>query len=243
MWNNSQMRSNRPGGGTAYGHYQYQMLPFGYAGTQTSGLIGKVMGLLAFSFIFAAVGAYAGSLWIGGMGSYLFVSIAGLVVLVALQMLIQRSGVNLILLYVFTFLEGMGLGPLISYYLREADVVLAQAFLITAITALGLGLYAWTTKRDFSRLGDYLFFGVLLLLGASLVNLFFHAPFFTLIIAVVGVAIFSAYVLYYVQSARNMADTMPNAIGLTVSLFLAIINLFLFILQLLEIFSGRDRRR
>ncbi|MBO0794911.1 MAG: Bax inhibitor-1/YccA family protein [Ktedonobacteraceae bacterium] len=241
MFNNYHTRGNR--GGATYGQYQYQMLPFGYEGTQTSGLIGKVMGLLAFSFIFAAVGAYVGSFLISGMGAYLFVVIAGLVVLIALQFLIQRSGVNLVLLYLFTFLEGMGLGPLISYYLQAANVVLTQAFLITAITSLGLGIYAWTTKRDFSRLGDYLFFGLLLLLVGALVNVFFHAPLFTLIIAVAGVAIFSGYILYYVQSARSMADTMPNAIGLTVSLFLAIINLFLFILQLLEIFSGRDDRR
>lgn len=235
---------NRPRGSAAAfggGRYQYQMLPFG-SEIQASGLISKVMGLLAFSFIFAAIGAYIGSFIVQGFGAYLLIAIAGFVVLIILQFMIQRPGWNLFLLYLFTFLEGLSLGPLISFYLQNASVILAQAFLITAITSLGLGVYAWSTKRDFTRLGDYLFFGLLLLLVASLVSIFFPSTLFTLIISVIGVAIFSGYVLYSVQSARYLADTTPNAVGLTVSLFLAILNLFLYILQLLTIFSGRDDR-
>lgn len=242
-------RSNRPFGGGAFGgRYQYQTLPYGFQGTEArSGLIGKVMGLLAFSFLFACIGTFIGFFIIHSIVTYWLVALGGLAALIALNFLIQRPGINLFLLYLFTFLEGMSLAPLVSYYLSTSTNILGEAFLITAVTSLALAAYAWTTKRDFSRLGDYLFFGVILLLVAGIIGIFlggiFQTGLFGLIYAVIGVAIFSGYVLFYVQRAKYMADTMPNAIGLTASLFITLLNLFIFILQLLSILQGGDRRR
>ncbi len=225
--------------------YQYQEIPYGYQGVQSSSLIGKVMGLLSFSFIFATVGAFVGLFMGLAPGASLVVAIGGLVVLIALNFLIQRPGINLFLLYLFTFLEGLALAPLIGFYLATdtGGMILGEAFMITAVTSLLLSAYAWTTKRDFSHLRDYLFFGVILLLVAGLVTLFFQNTFFVFLISVVGIGIFSAYVLYYVQRAKYMADTLPNAIGLTVSLFITVLNLFLYILQLLSILQGGRNRR
>src|SRR5256885_660069 len=97
------------------------------------------------------------------------------------------------------------------------DHVQTSSLIGKVMGLLAFSLYAWTTKRDFSGLGDYLFFGVILLLIASVVGLFFGSFFSTsivgLVISVIGVAIFSGYILFYVQRAKNMADTMPNAIG------------------------------
>src|SRR5689334_16039996 len=175
--------------GNTFSRYPYQMA-YAYDRTQTSSLIGKVMGLLAFSFLFAFIGAFVGStiLPIQSVGAYWLVALGGLVVLFALQLLIQRPGINLFLLYLFTFLERMSLAPLITYYLATNSNILGEAFLITALTSLALALYAWTTKRDFSGLGDYLFFGVILLLIASVVGLFFgsffNTGFFGLVISV-----------------------------------------------------------
>src|SRR5205807_8881861 len=87
-----------------------------------------------------------------------------------------------------------------------------------------------------------LFFGVILLLVASLVSIFFHSTFFVFLICVAGVGIFSAYILYYVQRAKYMADTLPNAIGLTVSLFITVLNLFIYILEILTILHGSNPR-
>jgi modulator of FtsH protease len=234
------MRNNRSFGGSGY---QYQTLPYGYEGTQASGLISKVMGLLAVSFLSATVGTFIGMFLGLGVGGYFMVVIAGFIVLFALRFMIQKPGINLFLLYLFTFLEGMSLAPIVSYYTATSPYILSQAFLITAIVALGLSVYAWTTKRDFTRIGDYLFVGLILLLVVSIIGLFFHSSLVVLVISFFGVAIFSGYVLYYVQRARTMADTMPNAIGLTVSLFITLLNLFLYILQILAILQGGNRRR
>jgi modulator of FtsH protease len=218
-----------------------------YSGTGTSSLIGKVMGLLAVSFLFALLGTIVGGFFVTSIGTYFIVAIAGLIVLIALHVAIQKPGLNLFLLYLFTFLEGMAISPIIGYYLQTSPTILAEAFSLTALTALGLGVYAWTTKRDFSHIGDYLFFGVILLLLASLLGVFFGAifgtPLVALIISSFGVAIFSGYVLFYVQRAKYMADTTPNAIGLTVSLFITVLNLFLYILEILSILQGGGGRR
>jgi len=223
--------------------YQYQALPYGYEGTQEGSLVSKVMGLLAFGFLFAFIGTFVGLAMSLSFGSYWIVAIGGFIVLIALNFAINKPGWNLFLLYLFTFLEGLALAPLIGLYLSaNLGFILAEAFLLTAITSLALAVYAWTTKRNFSNLGGYLFMGVILLIVASLLNiLIFHSPFTVLLISILGVGIFSAYVLYYVQRAKYLADTMPNAIGLTVSLFITVLNLFIFILQILTILSGNRR--
>lgn len=223
--------------------YQYQTLPYGAEGVQEGSLISKVMGLLSFSFLAAFIGTFVGIAIHLSFGGYWFVAIAGFVVLIALNFAINKPGLNLFLLYLFTFLEGMALAPLIAIYLGAgAGSILAEAFLLTAITSLALAVYAWTTKRNFNRLGGYLFMGVILLIVASLISIFFHSTLFVLVISVLGVGIFSAYVLYYVQQAKYLADTMPNAIGLTVSLFITVLNLFIFILRILSILQGGNRR-
>lgn len=240
-------RMNGPFGGRRgafASNYQYQTIPQGYENTQAGSLVSKVMGLLAFSFVFAFVGALAGMAIGLSYGTYWIVAIGGLVVLFILNFAINTPGLNLFLLYLFTFLEGLSLAPLISLYLGAgAGYILGEAFLITAVTSLGLAVYSWTTKRDFSGLGGKLFVGLLLLLVASIISIFFRSTFFIFLISLAGVGIFSAYILYYVQRAKYMADTMPNAIGLTVSLFIAVLNLFIFILEILTILQGGNRGR
>src|SRR5258708_28190322 len=117
-------RNNSPfGRNNAFGSssYQYQAAPYGLEGVQASGLIAKVMGLLAFSFLFATIGTFVGFLVFSSagwsVGTYWLVALAGLVVLFALNFLIQKPGINLFLLFLFTFLAGMSLSPLISAFM------------------------------------------------------------------------------------------------------------------------------
>lgn len=244
-------RNNSPFGGGPFGGrrsnqsaYQYQMLPYGMVSTEAGGLVSKVMALLAASFLVAMIGAFIG-VHIGlGMGGYLVIVFGGFFTLLALQAMINSPGINLFLLFLFTFLEGLGLAPLITFSLLSGNGnILAEAFLMTAATSTGLAVYAWTTKRSFTRLGDYLFFGLILLIVAAIVQIFFHSPLFMLLVAFFGVAIFSGYVLYHVQRAKYMADTLPNAILLTVSLFMALLNLFIYIWEILMIVQGGNRGR
>ncbi len=149
---NFNRRNNGPFGSSGY---QYQTLPNVYEGTQAGGLVGKVMLLLAFSFLVACIGSFIGLNLVHtiGFATFWIAAIGGLVVLLILRFTIQVSGLNLVLLYLFTFLEGMSLAPIIAAYLTIGyGYILGEAFLITAITSLVLAVYAWTTKRNFSRL-------------------------------------------------------------------------------------------
>ncbi len=233
------------GRGAFSSRYQYQPAAQGYVNAETaSSLISKVMGLLAFSFLFAFIGAVAEIAIALPYNASFIVFIGGFIVLIALNFVINKPGINIFLLYLFTFLEGLGLAPLISLYLAaNLGNILGEAFLITAVTSFGLAAYAWTTKRDFSGLGSKLFLGLILLLVASLVSFFFQSTFFVFLICVAGVGLFSAFLLFYVQRAKYMADTLPNAIGLTVSIFITVLNLFLYILEILTILQGGNRGR
>jgi len=84
---------------------------------------------------------------------------------------------------------------------------------------------------------------LILIIVASLINIFFHSGLLQLVICVAGIGIFCGFILYDVQKAKNLANTLPNAIGITVSLFLDVLNLFIFILELLTILQGGGGRR
>jgi len=251
-------RNQPPPGGNPYGNpyggqspqyqqqqqYQYPpgMTPYGGASIQASSLISKVMGLLAASFVIATVGAALGPYIITSFVMAIIVFIAAFGTLILLNVMIHRQGWNLFLLYLFTFLEGLSIGPLIDSYFRAgAGPIVAQAFLITTVTCIALALYAWTTKADFSKIGHFLFIGLIVIIVASLFNLLlFHSSLLVLIITIAGIGIFCGFMLYDVQRARRMPDTLPNAIELTVSIFLNVLNLFLLILRLLSILQSDD---
>jgi FtsH-binding integral membrane protein len=116
-------------------------------------------------------------------------------------------------------MEGMAIGPLLGFYFYAGlGYIVTEAF--TAVTLVALGLYAWAAKTDFSRMRDFLFVGFILIIVADLVNIIFQGTLMALVISVVGVAIFCGFLLYKVQKAKYLANTLPNAIGLTVSIFL-----------------------
>ena len=117
-----------------------------------------------------------------------------------------------------------------------------EALFITAGLTLALAAYAWTTKRDFSGLAPYLFIAVIALVLVGVLNIFLHSAFLYTMYLYAGVVIFSFYLMFDVQRVRKYNDTVGNAIALTISIYLDILNLFLFILQILMELQGGNRR-
>ena len=106
-------------------------------------------------------------------------------------------------------------------------------------TAAILGVMATiatVSKRDFSGLGQWLFAGVLVILVAAAANIFLHIPGLYIVISVVAIAIFSAYILYDVQQVINGGET--NYISATLNIYLDVYNIFVNLLSLLGIFGG-----
>ena len=138
----------------------------------------------------------------------------------------------------FTLVAGLFLGPIlqVALHLRNGAQLIGMAAGGTGIIFFSLATIATVTKKDFSFMGKFLFIGLILLIVASLANLFFQIPALSLTISAIGVLIFSAYILYDVSRIVHGGET--NYVMATLGLFLNIYNLFINLLQLLMAFSG-----
>jgi FtsH-binding integral membrane protein len=204
-----------------------------------AGLLGKVLGLLAFSMLFTAVGAFVGTRL--GPGLALPATIGMMLISFGLGFARNVAGLNLVLMYALTFLAGIALGGIVTVYVAAgAGGVVVQAAATAAVLTTGLSLYGLTTRRDFSGLGSKLFFAVLALIAASVVGIFFASSLLQLAIGLAGALIFSLYILYEVQQARYAEDTLGNAILIAVGLYLSIFNLFLSLLRIFGLFGSSD---
>ena len=95
---------------------------------------------------------------------------------------------------------------------------------------------ATTSKRDFSGLSSWLFAGVIVMLLAGVANIFLQMPVLQIVISLVAVVIFSAYILFDVQRIINGGET--NYISATLAIYLDLYNVFVNLLALLGIFGG-----
>ena len=138
----------------------------------------------------------------------------------------------------FTFVAGLFLGPIlqVALHLRNGAQLIGLAAGGTGIIFFSLATIATVTKKDFSFMGKFLFIGLILLIVASLANLFFQIPALSLTLSSIAVLLFSAFILYDVSRIVNGGET--NYIMATMGLFLSIYNLFINLLQLLMVFAG-----
>ena len=138
----------------------------------------------------------------------------------------------------FTFVAGVFLGPIlqVALSLKNGPQLIGMAAGGTGIIFFSLAAFATVTKKDFSFMGKFLFIGLILLIIASLANLFFQMPAMSLTISAIAVLIFSAYILYDVSRIVHGGET--NYVMATMGLFLSIYNLFVHLLSLLMAFSG-----
>ena len=150
----------------------------------------------------------------------------------------RNSSLGVVLLLVLTFFMGLMLGPLMqaALHLRNGAQLVGMAAGGTGIIFGSLATLATVTKKDFSFMGKFLFIGVILLIIASLANMFFMVPALALTISAIAVLIFSAYILFDISQIVNGGET--NYVMATMSLYLDIYNIFVNLLNLLMAFSG-----
>ena len=138
----------------------------------------------------------------------------------------------------FTFIAGVFLGPIlqVALHLKNGAQLVGMAAGGTGIIFFSLATLATVTKKDFSFMGKFLFIGMILLIVASLANLFFQIPALSLTLSAIGVLIFSAYILFDVSRIVHGGET--NYVMATLGLYMSIYNLFINLLSLLMAFSG-----
>ena len=139
-----------------------------------------------------------------------------------------------------TGLLGFGLGPILTMYLSlpNGPGIIGTAFAGTGIIFLGLSGYALVTRKDFSFMAGFLFAGLLVALFAILANLFFQIPALSLAISAVIMFIMSGLILFHTGQIVHGGER--SYIMATVSLYLAIFNIFIHLLSILGIAGGDE---
>jgi FtsH-binding integral membrane protein len=139
--------------------------------------------------------------------------------------------------WVFAGLMGLSLSSIFLVYTSESIV---QVFFITAATFGAMSLWGYTTKRDLTGFGSFLFMGLIGLIIAMLVNLFMQSSALGFLISIVGVLIFTGLTAYDTQKIKEMYYAGDDgtvagrkAIMGALALYLDFINLFLMLLRLL----------
>jgi FtsH-binding integral membrane protein len=141
-------------------------------------------------------------------------------------------------------LIGVGMGAIVFAYGRIPDgmTTVAKAFLITAASFGALSLWGYTTKRDLTGMGTFLFMGLVGLIIASIVNMFVASSALSFAISVIGVLIFAGLTAFDTQRLKHMyyqvgGDQRAASVATTygaLSLYLDFINMFMFILRLMS---------
>ncbi|XPV68722.1 MAG: Bax inhibitor-1/YccA family protein [Halarcobacter sp.] len=197
--------------------------------------------LFAGSLLAATAGAYIGLDMVSTIASWYWgLVILEFILLFSLFAVKNKPGVNLAVLFGFTFVSGLTLTPLLSsiFNMPSGASIVAQAFLMTSVAFGGISMFAMTTKRDFSSMGKMLFIALIILIVGSISNIFFQSPLFQLGIAGFGAILFSAFILYDTQQIIKGGFSTP--IEAAIALYLDFFNLFVSLLQIFGILGSDD---
>jgi FtsH-binding integral membrane protein len=202
--------------------------------------------LLAASLVPTVLGAWVGMQlgfsWFAGsplIGVLLFLGIAfGFFYAIEKT---KNSVVGVYLLLGFTFFMGLMLSRLIGIAVGLSNGVqlIGVAGAGTAAVFFGMASIAITTKRDLSNMGKFLMIGVILLIVASIANIWLQMPALMLTISTLAVAIFSLFLLYDLNRIVTGGET--NYISATLAVYLSVYNIFSNLLVLLMSLFGGNR--
>ena len=147
---------------------------------------------------------------------------------------------NLAFTFLFTFIEGIWISPLLVLYERLQPGILGQAGLLTFTTFGVLSLYAIVSRRDFSAWGGFFMIGLWVLIATSLLNMFFRNTTASLWLAAATIFVFGGLLVFDTwRIVRSGAYGEDDYVPAAVQIYLDLLNIFLAILQLL----GAGNRR
>ncbi len=212
----------------AYGGYGY----YGGAQTrdQTRSLFSQTMGYVALTAALFAAGAYVGRGLPYGMGFVWFV--AAFICLIAMNFTVSKSQqLTVVLLCGFGLLIGLAMSPVLLYYAGTNPQALWSAGGATALFIAGFGAAGYATRRDLSALARVAFWALLALIIFGIVMIFVHIPHGALIYSVLGLVIFAGFTMFDFQRLRTSKDIRAAPL-LAASIFLDILNVFLFFLRI-----------
>jgi modulator of FtsH protease len=204
---------------------------------QAHTLFAQTMGYVAMTAALFALGAWVGHNLTGGAGIVAF--IAAFACLIGMRFASRRSmQLTVGLLAAFGLLIGVAVAPTIAYYGSMDPRALWEAGGATALFIAGFGAAGYATRRDLAPVARVAFWALLALIVLGIVLIFVHIPGGDLAYSILGLVIFAGFTMFDFQRLRTNTD-QATAPFLAASIFLDVLNVFLFFL---EIFSGGQER-
>lgn len=206
----------------------------------TNKVIRNTYALLSLTLLFSALTAGV-SMALNLPHPGLIITLVGYFGLLFLTTKFRNSALGLLFVFALTGFMGLTLGPIINAYITHfsnGTELVAYALGSTGVIFLGLSGYALTTRKDFSFLGGFLMAGILVAFIAGIAAAVFGWSGMSLAVSTMFVLLMSGLILYETSNIIHGGET--NYIMATVTLFVAIYNLFLSLLHLLGAFAGED---
>jgi hypothetical protein len=182
------------------------------------------------------VTAFGAAIFSGPLMWVLLLAPLGLVMLLSFGINRLSARTALAVFFIYAALLGLSLA---SIFLAYTHASIARVFFISAATFGAMSLYGYTTQRDLSGLGSFMFMGLIGIIIASLVNVFLHSTGLDWAISVIGVLVFVGLTAYDTQNIKEMYDVNDDgsiagrkAVMGALRLYLDFINLFLMLLRL-----------
>jgi len=210
-----------------------------YAGTtsrdQAHTLFARTMAYVVATAALFALGAWLGRDLTGVVGIIAF--IAAFACLIGMRFAARTSlQLTVGLLGAFGLLIGLAVAPTVAYYGSMDPQALWQAGGATALFIAGFGAAGYATRRDLAVVARVCFWALVALIVFGIVLIFVHIPGGALIYSVLGLVIFAGFTMFDFQRLRQNQD-INSAPFLAASIFLDILNVFLFFLS---IFSNQE---
>ena len=203
---------------------------------QAHTLFAQTMGYVAMTAALFALGAWAGHNLTGGVGIVAF--ILAFAALIAMRFTARRSvPATVALLAAFGLLIGLAVAPTVAYYGSMDPRALWQAGGATALFIAGFGAAGYATRRDLAPVARVCFWALVALIVAGVVLTFVSIPGADLAYSALGLVIFAGFTMFDFQRLRRNTDAAVAPL-LAASIFLDVLNVFLFFL---DIFSGSER--
>jgi len=197
---------------------------------RTRTLFSQTMGFVALTAALFAGGAYLGRSFAYHLGFIWFIAAIGC--LIGMNFAVRRSAsLTVALLAGFGLLMGLSCAPVLAYYAGTNPQALWSAGGATALFVGGFGSAGYATRRDLSGVARACFWALLALIVFGIVMIFIHIPNGWLIYSVIGLAIFAGFTMFDFQRLRRSKE-MASAPLLAASIFLDILNVFLFFLRI-----------
>ncbi len=192
----------------------------------TNKVLRNTYSLLAMTLLFSAAMAGVAMMFDLGRGVGMAAFFGAIALIWFVLPRVENSSAGIYVVFAFTGLLGLAIGPTVEYYLNypNGSQIVATAMGGTGAIFLGLSAYVLTTRKDFSFMGGFLAIGFVVVLVAMIANLFMQIAALQVVISAAVIMIMSGFILFDTSRIINGGET--NYLRATVSLFLNIYNIF-----------------